>query len=243
MGDIRSRVIVALDTADLGTARGLVQALDGRPAWYKVGMELFYSAGWEAVDMVSSSGASVFLDIKFHDIPNTVAGACRSCARKGVGMFSMHAAAGAVAMREAVRAADDAREKSGARPRLIGVTVLTSIDEKALREEVGMAGSVISNVVRLAVLCKECGLDGVVASPLEAAAIREAVGPGFLIVTPGIRPSWSVTGDQRRHTTPRQALLGGADHIVVGRPITAAPDPLEAYLRVCEEIEQVGERK
>lgn len=232
-----SRVIIALDYGDLTPVKSLLDRLESRPSWYKVGMELFYAAGWEAVDLVRSTGAKVFLDLKFNDIPNTVAGACRSCLKKGASMLNMHALAGSAALRMARREVEVAEESGLGRPLLIGVTVLTSIDQTALNGELGVQGSVEPNVVRLAQLCNESGLDGVVASPLETQAIKQACSEEFLVVVPGIRPEWSLAGDQKRHTTPRQAFENGADYIVIGRPITQAKDPVEAFLRVCEEIE------
>jgi orotidine-5'-phosphate decarboxylase len=237
--DRSSRVIVALDYGDLAPVRSLLECLGGRPSWYKVGMELFYGAGWEAVSLVRSVGARVFLDLKFNDIPNTVAGACRSCSKKGASMLNLHALAGPAALRMAKREVESAVE-SGERPLLIGVTVLTSIDQATLNE-MGIPGDVESSVVRLARLCKDSGLDGVVASPLETRAIKQACGDEFLVVVPGIRPEWSQAGDQKRHTTPREAFSSGADYIVIGRPVTQAKDPAEAFLRVCEEIEEQGE--
>lgn len=237
MNDKARKVIVALDTPDLKSAEAVVQKLHGKAAWFKVGMELFYAAGWDAVKMVSDAGANVFLDLKFNDIPNTVAGACRSCLRPGVGMLNMHASAGAKAMSQAASEVAKAGQHMDRRPLIIGVTVLTSIDQTALNAELGMQGPIEDNVVRLARLCQSAGLDGVVASPLEVAAIKRATGPNFIVVTPGVRPAWSETGDQKRFTTPRQAMDNGADLVVIGRPITAAADPAEAFAKVCEEIE------
>lgn len=237
MGDASSRVIIALDFGELGPVKSLLDRLGGRPAWYKVGMELFYAAGWEAVDLARSTGAKVFLDLKFNDIPNTVAGACRSCLKKGASMLNMHALAGAAALKAAKTEAENASEAGVERPLLIGVTLLTSLDRESLGRELGIPGSVEAAVIRLAKLCKDSGLDGVVASPLEIAGIKQACGDDFLVVVPGIRPEWSLAGDQKRHTTPRQASENGADYIVIGRPVTQAKDPAEAFLRVCEEIE------
>lgn len=231
----RSRVIVALDTADLSSAARVVDKLQGKACWFKVGMEIFYASGWQAVELVKSSGAKVFLDLKFNDIPNTVAGAFRSCLMHGVDMINMHTTAGASAMQQA--AAEVAKLEPHARPITLGVTVLTSIDGHALNEQIGIPGSVMESVVRLSLLAKQSGLDGVVASPLEVEAIKQAAGTDIVVVTPGVRPEWSAAGDQKRFTTPRQAFSSGADYIVVGRPITAAADPLSAFERLCEEIE------
>jgi len=231
----RDRIIVALDTTNLNDARAVVEKLQGSARWFKVGMELFYSAGWQAVEMVSGSGASVFLDLKFNDIPNTVQGAFRSCLRPGVGMINMHTTAGLEAMKSAMQQVQQIEVH--ARPMVIGVTVLTSLDEAALNEQLGMPGSVMQNVTRLAGLAKQAGLCGVVASPLETRAIKQACGQDMIVVTPGVRPVWSGTQDQRRFASPAQAFADGADYIVIGRPVTAAVDPLSAYERIAEEVE------
>ncbi len=225
------RILVALDVAELEVAVNLARALRPAVGGFKVGLELCTALGVPAVvAALAEVGGPLFLDLKLHDIPHTVAGAVRAaCALgAGVGMLTLHCQGGAAMLQAAVAAAAAAPR----RPLLLGVTVLTSIDATALREELGVANALEEHVVNLARLAQRCGLDGVVASPHEVAAIRRACGPGLLIVTPGVRPVWAATGDQRRVLTPAEALAAGADYLVIGRPITAAADPLAAALSV-----------
>jgi orotidine-5'-phosphate decarboxylase len=214
------RVIVALDFPDAGAALAAAGRLDPALCRVKVGKELFVSAGPAIVGQLQDRGFEVFLDLKFHDIPNTVAGACRAAARLGVWMLDVHASGGSAMMRAA-------REAVAAFPRpplLVGVTVLTSLSDAELGE-VGFAGSAAANVGRLARLAAASGLDGVVCSAEEAAMLREALGAGFVTVTPGIRLAGGATGDQARVVTPEDAVRLGAHYLVIGRPVTQAADP------------------
>jgi orotidine-5'-phosphate decarboxylase len=214
------RVIVALDFPDAGAALAAAGRLDPALCRVKVGKELFVSAGPAIVGQLHERGFEVFLDLKFHDIPNTVAGACRAAARLGVWMLNVHASGGSAMMRAA-------REAVAAFPRpplLIGVTVLTSLSDAELGE-VGFAGSAADNVARLARLAASSGLDGVVCSAEEAAMLREALGAGFVTVTPGIRLAGGAKGDQSRVVTPEDAVRLGAHYLVIGRPVTQAADP------------------
>lgn len=225
-------MIVALDMADAALATRLLNRLDGLARFYKVGSQLFTAAGPEIVRAVRARGAEVFLDLKFHDIPTTVAGAVRSAAALDVAMLTVHAAGGRAMLGAAVEAA--ARD-GGRRPKLLAVTVLTSLSAMAAREEAGVARPLPEQVLHLARLAKTAGLDGAVASPQEVRALREALGKGFLLVTPGIRPAWAARDDQVRVLAPREALEAGADYLVVGRPIAAAPEPRAALERLLAE--------
>jgi orotidine-5'-phosphate decarboxylase len=210
----------------------LARQLRGAAGFFKVGKQLFTAEGPQAVRKLAGLGADIFLDLKFHDIPNTVAGAVAAAADlPGVRMMNIHTTGGLAMM----RAAREALAGKKNPPALLGVTLLTSLDAQALRR-VGISGSVASRVVALARLAKEAGLDGVVSSPQEARAIRRACGPKFLIVVPGVRPSGDSAQDQSRVATPSEAMRAGADYLVVGRPITAAKNPREAALAINQEI-------
>ncbi len=226
----RERLIVALDVAEAGAARTLVDRLAGRVGLFKIGSQLFTAAGPGFVQEIVGRGEKVFLDLKFHDIPNTVAGAVSSASRLGVSLIDVHGLGGR-AMLEAAVGALPAMQS-----RLLAITVLTSHDEGSL-DQIGVGGSVHDSVRRLALLAKEANLDGVVASPHEVALIREACGTDFLIVTPGIRPAGEAAGDQARAATPATALAAGADYIVVGRPITRAGDPAAAADAIVRQME------
>ncbi|TYP52484.1 orotidine-5'-phosphate decarboxylase [Thermosediminibacter litoriperuensis] len=229
-----SKVIIALDTPDENKALGLVRLLKNRIRVFKVGLELFCSAGPAVIKKINAEGCRVFLDLKFHDIPNTVAGAARAAVRSGAFMFNVHASGGREMMQKAREAAERAfieKENHPERPKILAVTVLTSLDDRDLRE-MNITESSAGQAVRLAKLALAAGMDGVVTSPGEIEAIRNAVGKDFLIVTPGVRPPWAGTGDQKRVATPKEALKAGADYIVIGRPVTAAPDPLAALERI-----------
>ena len=225
------RIIVALDYAERGDALALVDQLQPGRCRLKVGKELFTRAGPGLVEELGARGFEVFLDLKFHDIPTTVGRAVAAAAELGVWMVNVHALGGR-AMLEAARDAVAALPRA---PRLIAVTVLTSMDARALAE-VGIPQAPEEEVARLAALAADCGLDGVVCSPLEAAALRAARGPGFLLVTPGVRPAGAERGDQRRATTPAEAVAAGADYLVVGRPVTRAPDPMAALAAIEAEL-------
>lgn len=212
--------------------------LNGIAGLLKVGSQLFTAEGPRAVEKLAGLGPGIFLDLKFHDIPNTVAGAVAAAAAlPGVRMMTLHASGG-VAMMKAARQAVGTAKK---RPMLLGVTILTSLDEAALRD-VGISGPPESRVVALATLAKQAGLDGVVASAHEVQAIRTACGAKFLIVVPGVRPASASVGDQARVATPAQAIRNGANYLVVGRPITEAPNPRAAALAIAEEIKSASRR-
>jgi len=229
----RDRLIVALDVPKAEAARALVDQLAGRVGLFKIGSQLFTAAGPEFVQEIVGRGENVFLDLKFHDIPNTVAGAVSSASRLGVSLVDVHGLGGRAMLEAAVGALP------AMKTRLLAITILTSHDEKTLGQ-IGVNGSVHDSVRRLAVLAKEAGLDGVVASPHEVALIREACGTDFLIVTPGIRPAGAAAGDQTRAATPATALAAGADYLVVGRPITAADDPGAAADAIVREMESAS---
>ncbi len=225
------RIIVPLDVPEANSALALAEAVAPHVGAVKVGLELFNAVGPAIFAQLHARGARVFYDAKLHDIPNTVAGAVRAAARHGLWMLNVHASGGAEMMAAAARAAGEADRP----PLLIAVTVLTSLDAFGLLE-VGVAASPREQVVRLAQLARDSGLDGVVASPLEAAAVREACGDGFLIVTPGVRPAGAAVQDQKRVATPAEAVRNGADYLVIGRPITQAPDPAAAAAAIAEEL-------
>ena len=225
----RDRLIVALDVPDAATARAMVDRLAGRVGMFKIGSQIFTAAGPDFVREVIARGEKVFLDLKFHDIPNTVAGAVSSAGQLGVSLVDVHAIGG----KEMLEAAVGALPAMGIR--LLAITILTSHDEKTLGS-IGVSGSVADSVRRLAVLAKGAGADGVVASPQEVALVREACGKDFLIVTPGIRATGAARGDQARTATPAAAVAAGADYIVVGRPILEAHDPAAAADAIVREL-------
>jgi len=232
----RDRVFVALDVERLDEADALLDRLTGEVGGCKIGNQLFTAAGPVAVEHALKRGFRVFLDLKYHDIPNTVAGAVREATRLGVFVLNVHASGGAAMLRAAGEAAAKAsKEFTVPRPLVIGVTVLTSLDRRALETEVGVSASVDAHVLRLAEQARAAGLDGCVASPREIRLLRTALGRGWVIVTPGIRPV-DRGDDQVRTATPGAAVAAGADYLVVGRPITAAPDPVAAARRIVEEI-------
>jgi len=219
-------MMVALDYPNAAGAERLLEQLSGFPCYMKVGMQLFYAAGPSFVEKLKAQGYKVFLDLKMHDIPNTVKGGAESITRLGVDMFNVHAAGGRSMMESALEGVDKAIGAGGlGKPLVIGVTQLTSTSEAVLNTEIGIVGSLEAAVVRYAELTKLAGLDGVVASPLEVGLIKAACGPSFITVTPGIRPADAALGDQTRVMTPAEAFAAGTDYIVVGRPITAAADP------------------
>ncbi|MDX1430825.1 MAG: orotidine-5'-phosphate decarboxylase [Gammaproteobacteria bacterium] len=221
------RIIVALDYASPDEALILAGRLDPARCRVKVGKELFTRTGPAVVESLAQRGFDVFLDLKFHDIPNTVAGACRAAADLGVWMLNVHAAGGRAMLRAAREACDAATHA----PLLIGVTLLTSLEEDDLRD-VGMQPGVRAQVLRLARLAADSGLDGVVCSPADLGALAGEVPDRFLRVTPGVRPATSERGDQKRVATPREAVRAGAHYLVIGRPVTRAPDPLAALAAI-----------
>ena len=234
-----NRLIVALDVHTMDDVRSLVSTLGDTVTYYKVGMELFYSVGPDVVRWLKEQGKHVFLDLKLHDIPNTVAGGLASLMGLGADIVNVHASGGYTMMKTAATKLHAAAAEQGIPcPKIIGVTVLTSMNEDDWKK-LGETEPMADRVTRLAKLAKAAGLDGVVASPQEAAGIREACGDDFLIVTPGVRPSGASVDDQSRIATPAQALQNGATHLVIGRPIRAAKDPKTAALAILKEMERV----
>jgi orotidine-5'-phosphate decarboxylase len=235
--DPKEHLCLALDVASIEDVEALVRELAGMVGMFKIGLELFTSLGPTVIERVKSLGGKVFVDLKLHDIPNTVARATRSITRMGVSMLDVHCSGGVDMMKSAAEAARDEASKAGLPvPSILGVTVLTSLSESMLRDEIGIATPINEKVVAFAKLAQASGLDGVVASPKETGLIRSACGRTFLLVTPGIRPTGSDVGDQKRITTPSEAISLGADYIVVGRPILAAPDRKKACEQILKEI-------
>lgn len=233
----RDRLIVALDVPTLGRARVLAGDLRGVCRWVKVGLELYLAAGNAVISELADKGYSVFLDLKFHDIPNTVAGAVRSAASVGASLLTVHAAGGPAMLSAAAEAA--AASPQG--PRILAVTVLTSMDRAQLAA-VGMSGPPVDQVLRLARIASASGIDGLVCSAAEARAVRRELGPQVYLVTPGIRPAGAESDDQKRVTTPAEAIRAGANAVVVGRPITQAMEPARAAQAIIDELEDAGKR-
>ena len=234
------RLIVALDVSTMDDMKEIVTSLGDAVSFYKVGMELFYAEGEQTVRYLQEHNKQVFLDLKLHDIPNTVAHGVSTLTRLGANLITMHGQGGPVMMKAAVQAARETAEQLGVeRAKLLAITVLTSFDDEAWTSTGGQL-PISDQVIRLAKLAKECGMDGVVCSALEAKMIREACGDDFLIVTPGIRPSFATTDDQKRVATPASALQDGASRLVIGRPITQAENPREAVRLIIEEMENVS---
>lgn len=234
------RLIVALDVSTMDAMKSIVSSLGDSVSFYKVGMELFYAEGDQTVRYLQEHGKHVFLDLKLHDIPNTVAHGVSSLTRLGANLITIHGQGGPIMMKAAAEAARESAEKLGIeRPKLLAITVLTSFDDESWTS-IGGQLPIADQVIRLAKLAKESGMDGVVCSALEAKMIREACGPDFLIVTPGIRPSFATTNDQKRIATPSSALQDGASRLVIGRPITQAEHPQEAVRLIIEEMESVS---
>ena len=234
------RLIVALDVSTMDAMKSIVSSLGDSVSFYKVGMELFYAEGDQTVRYLQEHGKHVFLDLKLHDIPNTVAHGVSSLTRLGANLITIHGQGGPIMMKAAAEAARESAEKLGIeRPKLLAITVLTSFDDESWTS-IGGQLPIADQVIRLAKLAKESGMDGVVCSALEAKMIREACGPDFLIVTPGIRPFFAATNDQKRIATPSSALQDGASRLVIGRPITQAEHPQEAVRLIIEEMESVS---
>ena len=234
---MKDKLIVALDTDDGEEINWLSGTLMDIVGWFKMGFQAFSELGIEAFPWFDQNGYKVFVDLKFHDIPNTVARDVGTMTKQGAHMINMHASGGFEMMQAARFSADEASDDSGIpKPILLGVTILTSIDETGFQQNFGSERQLTDQVVYLAQLAQAAGLDGVVASPLEIEPIRKACGNNFLVVTPGIRPKWADPGDQRRITTPAEAINRGADFIVVGRPIIEAEDPLEAARKILDEM-------
>lgn len=236
----RERIILALDVSDYKDAVDMVHHFKDHIDIFKVGSELFTSTGPKIIDEIHTLGKRVFLDLKFHDIPNTVCKAALAAAKLGVFMFNVHASGGLEMMRQTAQALSKySLENNTERPRLIGVTILTSMSQDTLRDELGVSVRLRTQVKQLAGLAQRAGLDGVVASPEDAEMVRSHFGKGFLIVTPGIRPSWSAMDDQKRTLTPRKAVQMGSDYLVIGRAITSQKNPLDALKRIEEELEDL----
>jgi orotidine-5'-phosphate decarboxylase len=235
---MRERLILALDVDDLERVKALVGVLAGMVGMFKVGKQLFTHAGPSAVKLIQEMGGEVFLDLKFHDIPTTVAKAAIEATRLGVRMFNVHASGSLEMMRYTVKEVRRVcRQESLRRPMMLAVTVLTSLNKTDLKR-VGVGGEVADQVARLALLTQEAGMDGVVASPHEVAGIRAACGRRFIIVSPGIRSQGGRRNDQRRVMTPEEAIRAGVDYIVVGRPIAEAKNPINAVEEIVSEMER-----
>ena len=228
----RPGLIVALDVKDLATAAMLVEQLRPAVTLFKVGVQLFMAEGPRAVETVQQRGGQVFLDLKLHDIPNTVAAAVREAAKMGAVMCTLHASGG----RSMLQAAREAVVQSGSPMRLLAVTILTSLDPHGFEEAIGSGLGLQAQVIRLASLAREVEMDGIVASTHEIGPLRAALGPSMLIVTPGVRPEWAPANDQLRVMTPHEAAVAGADYLVIGRPITTARDPAAAARLVLDEL-------
>jgi len=234
--DAAARAFVALDTRDIDQALTWACAVVPPLGGVKLGLEFFTANGPDGVRPIVDLGVPVFLDLKFHDIPNTVAGAARGAASLGVSLFNIHASGGRAMMCAALDAAgEEAARLSRPRPAVIAVTALTSLDDSDLAD-IGVSGNAADMVLRLASQTRECGLDGVVCSAQEAPDLRRRLGPDFLLVTPGVRPDWAASQDQKRHMTPAAAIAAGADRIVVGRPVTQAPDVAAAAERIARDM-------
>ncbi|PSN13980.1 orotidine-5'-phosphate decarboxylase [filamentous cyanobacterium CCT1] len=232
---VDQRIIVPLDVPSASAALALVEALPQVSFW-KVGLELFVSAGPALIEALRARQKRVFLDLKFHDIPNTMAGACAAAGRYGVDLLTVHTAAGKEALVAAQTAAIAGAEAAGVEPPIVlGVTLLTSIAPNVLAEELKIPLESTSYVLQMARLAQDSGLQGAVCSPQEASQLRRFLPAEFALVCPGVRPTWASSQDQRRTLTPLQALQAGATYLVIGRPITAAPDPAAAFRRICEE--------
>jgi len=229
-------IIVALDVTELEEAKKIVEETKEYVDFYKIHV-LYNKFGNEAIKIVRDAGGKVFLDLKFHDIPNTVELYARNAVALGVDVFNLHCSGGTEMMKAAVKGVIEEAEKLGtAKPKIIGVTVLTSIDQKGLNKELRVPGTVEEQVKNFALLAKAAGLDGVVCSPQEITIVKEACGEGFLIVTPGIRPAYTQTDDQKRVMTPKEAVDLGSTHLVIGRPITQAENRGEAAKKILDEI-------
>ena len=235
----QNQLIVALDVEDLAAANELVTTLSDDVKWFKIGKQFFTSVGPNSVRLLQKAKKNIFLDLKFHDIPNTAAGAVASGTKIGAHMINMHTSGGFEMMRAAAESAEKQASELGIpQPTLLGVTILTSVDEANFQRDFGTPRRLADQVAYLAELSQKAGLDGVVASPLEIGLIRKVCGDDFVIVTPGVRPAWADSNDQQRVMAPAEAIDAGADYIVVGRPITASDNPREAARRILQEIDQ-----
>ncbi len=237
--EVKERLIIALDVDTLPEALSLVDLLGNRVGLFKVGLQLLHNEGPRAIQAITQRGGRVFADFKFHDIPNTVTQATRAVVRQGVHMLNLHAAGGKEMMTAVAQAAREEAERLDIpRPIILGVTVLTSLDKKVLAEEVGLQGTLPQVVARWAALAQAAGLDGVVASAQEIGVVRTVCGKDFVVVTPGVRPAGGILHDQKRVMTPGGAIAAGADYVVIGRPVTATPNPLAAVEAILAEMEE-----
>ena len=235
----QNQLIVALDVESLAAAKKLVTTLSDTVKWFKIGKQLFTAVGPAAVKPLREAEKNIFLDLKFHDIPNTVAGGVASGTTIGANMINMHASGGLEMMRAAAETADKQASKLGIpKPTLLGVTILTNVSEADFQSNFGTQRKLADQVAYLAELSQQAGLDGVVASPLEIELIRQVCGDDFVIVTPGVRPAWAAANDQQRVMTPAEAIDASADYIVVGRPITASDKPRDAARKILQEIHE-----
>lgn len=235
----RERLILAVDTPTVEGARRIIDELSEYVGIFKIGLEMLMNEGPQVLNVFQQKNFKVFFDGKFLDIPNTVAKATDAVAYAGVDMLTVHATGGRKMLEACAQSAKSGSARAGKRePIVLGVTVLTSLDQKALNEELRVSGSVSEQVVNLAKLCQASGITGIVASPEEIAQVRQALGPKMVLVTPGVRPKWADTNDQSRVMTPADAIAAGADYLVIGRPITSAANPAEAAKRIVQEIEQ-----
>ncbi len=236
---IVDRIIVPLDVPNLPAAIAWVDRLPQVRFW-KVGLELFVSSGPAILTELKQRQKRIFLDLKFHDIPNTVAGACRSAAIYGVDLLTLHATAGPAALKAAQTAAVEAAIAAGqSPPQLLAITVLTSLTARSLALDLKIPIELPEYALHMALMAQEQGIPGAVCSPQEVAQLRQVCGPDFRLVCPGVRPAWAEKGDQGRTLTPAMAVQAGADYLVIGRPITQAPDPAAAFQRICDELATV----
>ncbi|MBD2257468.1 orotidine-5'-phosphate decarboxylase [Pseudanabaena sp. FACHB-2040] len=235
---VADRIIVPLDVASEREALALVERLPQVTFW-KVGLELFVSSGPGILEQLKQRQKRIFLDLKLHDIPNTMAGACRAAARYGVDLLTVHAAAGKTALVDCLEAAQTGAADVGIQPpQIIAVTLLTSIHARALAFELKVSLELTDYALQMALLAQESGLSGVVCSPQEAAALRQVLGSEFALVCPGVRPAWAGKNDQQRSMSPADAMQAGATYLVIGRPITAAAEPAAAFEQICQEISE-----
>jgi len=233
--NLAERIIIALDVGDRETAFSLAEELKTAKI-FKVGLKLFTAEGPSLIQSLRALGKDVFLDLKLHDIPNTVSETVKVCVGYGTRLMTLHASGGREMMSRAAEAAHSEAENSGfPKPGLLAVTILTSLNDEAI-QEIGMPAKTEDQVIKLAKLAEESGMDGVVCSPREIEIVKQETGPKFLVVSPGIRPSWAAANDQKRIMTPSQALKKGADHIVIGRPVIAAASPAKAFDKILQEI-------
>lgn len=231
-----NQIIVPLDVATEAEAIALLEQLPQVSFW-KVGLELFVSAGPKLLEILKQRQKRIFLDLKFHDIPNTMAGACRAAAQYGVDLLTVHATAGRVALEAAQQAAQQGAEAANCpSPKLIAITLLTSLSSQTLAFELKVPLELPDYALQMALLAQESGLSGAVCSPQEVSQLRQICGDAFVLVCPGVRPTWAEAGDQQRSLTPKAALQAGANYLVIGRPITQSPNPAAAFDRICQEL-------